>query len=91
MNPAQKQPAKLRGAIGEQVLYNGVNCTVVELLEQPLCLVLQALGARTAIQDSQFGSPYRRVTPVYTIPCLNDEGDGGLHSELLALGLSLEL
>lgn len=82
---------QLRRTIGSSVEYNGIDCTVVELLEQPLCLVLQRLGARTTIQDGQFGNPQRLVTTVYTIPCISDEGDGGLYSELLALGLSLEL
>ena len=81
---------QLRTTIGSQVNYGGVRCSVVELLEEPLCLVLQALGPRIALQDSQFGAPQRRVTPAFTIPCLSTTDDGGLHPELLALGLPLE-
>lgn len=82
--------SQLRNTIGTQVEYNGVPCAVVELLEEPLCLVLQALGPRRAIQESQYGRPQRWVTPIFTIPCLSEEAAGVFHPELLALGLRLE-
>lgn len=81
---------QLRNSIGSEVEYCGMRCTVVELLEQPLCLVLQALGARIAIQENQYGLPYRRVTPVFTIPCLTSDGEGCINPELLTLGLCFE-
>ncbi len=82
---------QLRRTIGTTVVYNGVRCSVMELLEQPLGLVLQALDTRTAIQDTQFGSPHRRVTQVFTVPCLSEENREALHPELLALELNLSL
>jgi hypothetical protein len=81
---------QLRSTIGAEVKYNGVRCTVVELLEEPLCLVIETAGGRTTIQDNQFGSPQRRVTQIFTLPCLSDTDDGSLHQELLSLGLGLE-
>jgi hypothetical protein len=62
----------------------------VELLEAPLCLVIETAGERTTLQDNQFGSPQRRVTQVFTLPCLSDSDDGSLHQELLSLGLGFE-
>ena len=90
MCDSSKLVKQLRSTIGAEVENNGSRCTVVELLEQPLCLIIEALGARTTIQDNQFGSPQRRVTRVFTIPCLSESDDGFLHQELLSLNLRLE-
>jgi hypothetical protein len=90
MNQRGKLTQHLRRAIGTTVEYHGVRCSVVELLEEPLCLVLETVGGRTTIQDNQFGSPQRRVTQVFTLPCLSDSDDGSLHQELLSLGLGFE-
>jgi hypothetical protein len=81
---------QLRNTIGTVVHYNGLRCTVVELLEEPLCLVIQATAARTTIQDNQFGVAQRRVAQVFTLPCLSDTDEAGLHPELLSLGLGLK-
>jgi hypothetical protein len=81
---------RLRGHIGSQVIHNGIPCIVVELLEQPLCLVIEAIGARTTIQDNQFGRPQRLASRVFTIPCLSDDNSDCLHPALLALGLELQ-
>lgn len=80
----------LRKTIGSATAYHGTPCIVVELLEEPLCLVLQALGPRTALQESQFGTPQRHVSTIFAIPCLSDEGADHWHPELLALGLALD-
>lgn len=81
---------QLRNSIGEKVDYNGTPCIVVEILEHPLLLVLQATGPGSVIQPNQYGGPQRRVTPVFTLPCLDSDGKG-LHPELLALGLEFIL
>ena len=81
---------QLRQTIGIEVVHNGIKCTVVELLEEPFCLVLQALGVRTTIQNNQYGSPQRMATQVFTIPCLSDGNSNLLHRELVALGLPLK-
>lgn len=80
---------RLRGHIGSQITHNGIPCIVVELLEQPLCLVIEAIGARTTIQDNQYGRPQRLASRVFTIPCLSHDNSELLHPELLALGLDL--
>lgn len=90
MQPGSDLIQQLRNSIGSEVEYCGMRCTVVELLDQPLCLVLQALGARIAIQENQYGLPYRRVTPVFTIPCLSSNEEECLNPELLNLGLPLK-
>jgi hypothetical protein len=81
---------QLRNSIGTEVEYNGLRCTVVELLEEPLSLVIQATSAHTTIQDNQFGDAQRRVAQVFTLPCLSDTDDGALHQELLSLELGLK-
>lgn len=85
MHQSHPRIAQLRQMIGREVEYQGIRCIVVELLEEPLSLVIQALEPRTAIQDNQFGTPQRRVSQLFTLPCLDEEG--GLHQELLSLGL----
>lgn len=78
---------QLRETIGAQVDYQGLRCAVVELLDEPPSLVLQVLGPRTTIQENQFGLPNRRVTQIFTIPCLSEDEGECLHQELLSLGL----
>ena len=90
MHDSSELVKQLRSTIGAHVDYKGIRCTVVELLEEPLSLVIEAQEARTSIQDNQYGSPQRRVTEVFTIPCLNDTNEDYLHQELLMLGLSLK-
>jgi hypothetical protein len=81
---------RLRNTIGAEVEYNGVRCTVIELLDNPLSLVLQAVDSRDAIQDNQFGTPQRRVKEIFTLPCLNGRAGNSLHEDILALDLRLE-
>ncbi len=86
----QKLIPQLRRYIGQTVQHNGIDCTIVEVLEEPLSLILQATGPPTEIQQSQFGKPHRRVIPIFTLPCLCEEGGIALHPQLLALGLNLK-
>lgn len=81
---------RLRDTIGAEVEYNGVRCTVIELLDNPLSLVLQATDSMDAIQDNQFGTPSRRVKKIFTLPCLDEYTDNSLHDDILALDLRLE-
>lgn len=81
---------QLRHTIGTEVEYHARRCTVVELLEEPLCLVIQAAAIHTTIQDNQFGTPQRRVAQTFTLPCLSEGGKGQLSDALLSLGLGLE-
>ena len=90
MHDSNELMKQLRSTIGAQVNYRGIRCTVVELLKEPLCLVIEAQEVCTSIQDNQYGNPQRRVTEVFTIPCLSDLNEGYLHQELLTLGLGLE-
>ncbi len=78
---------QLRNMIGKEVEYNARPCIIVELLEEPLQLILEETGSRHAIQENQFGQPQRRAPSIHTLLCL--EGDA-LHGDLLALGLSLD-
>ena len=78
---------QLRGAIGMELNYQGVRCIVVELIGAPLTLVLQSLETHSTVQDDQLGTPKRRVTEIFTIPCLDEDDGENLHQELEALGL----
>lgn len=74
---------QLRGMIGTAVCYRGVNCMVVEVLEDGPELVLCDLQ-QTDIQDDRFGDPHRCVARTYTVPVVDTSGTA-LHPEFLAL------
>jgi hypothetical protein len=75
----------LREMIGLAVAYRGIECCVVEVLEDGPWLVLSTRDRR-ALQDNQFGEPRREVPETYTVPVW-DEGGTGLHRDFLSLGL----
>lgn len=77
---------QLRRMIGIQVCRQGTACVVIEVLEDNVALVLQAIAGEAAIQSNQFGDARRRVPPTFTVPVLNAAHDG-LHPDFLALDL----
>lgn len=77
---------QLRRMIGIQVYHQGKPCVVIEVLEDNIALVLQALEGDATIQGNQFGDARRRVPLTYTIPVLNTERDS-LHPDFLTLDL----
>ena len=76
---------QLRGMIGQQVLYQGQRCLVVEVLEQDTQLVLQFEEQQT-IQPDQYGDARRLVPDTVTIPVLSPDRRE-LHVSFLALEL----
>ena len=76
---------RLRGMIGVCVCYRGANCFVMEVLEDGPSLVLQDTS-QTDIQDNKFGDPHRRVARTYTVPVIDEDGEG-FHPEFLSLHL----
>jgi hypothetical protein len=77
--------SQLRGMIGQQVLYQGQRCLIVEVLEQNTELVLQIEEHHT-IQPDQYGDAHRVVPGTVTIPVLSLDRTE-LHASFLALEL----
>ncbi len=74
----------LLALIGRQLVYDGQQCEIVELLDESQ-LVLQVLDQDSHIQATQYGEGHRAVPVTYVLPVF--DGEGALHSELLAAGL----
>jgi hypothetical protein len=66
---------QLRGLIGLQVLYEGEDCRVVEVIEDNLSIVLGHENRDTTIQSDQHGHARRKVPQTTIIPVLNSNGD----------------
>lgn len=70
--------------IGRQVIYQQQQCEIIELLDE--CeFVLQVIEDESNIQATQYGEGHRTVPVTYSLPIFDGEGD--LHSELIAAGL----
>ncbi len=72
---------KLRGLIGQRLHHRGVECLIIELLEDGPNLVLQEFGPHTIIQSDQYGEAHRRVPETFTIPVF-DTISGALNPAL---------
>ena len=71
--------------IGRQVLYHQQQCEIIELLDSSE-FVLQVIDNNdTNIQATQYGEGHRTVPITHVLPIF--DGEGNLHSELLAAGL----
>ena len=77
---------QLRGMIGLRLFYQGIQCQVIEVLEDGPSLVLQSIEEEPGIQANQHGEATRRVPVTYTVPVLNNTKDE-LHSQFLELDL----
>lgn len=77
---------QLRGFIGVCVHHNGVDCCIIEVLEDGPALVLMDHELHTTIQEDQFGSAHRRVVETFTIPVLSHDGSE-LHPDFIELDL----
>jgi hypothetical protein len=75
----------LRDLIGLRVRYEGVECQIIEILEDGPSLVLQNEVAH-AIQPDQYGEAHRRVPSTFTIAIFNKD-----KTELNPAFLSLDL
>ena len=85
MSDAYISVDELRGMIGTRVRYQGITCSILEVLEDGPALVLISVG-QGAIQSDQFGNPKRRVPETFTIPVFTPEHDA-YHPAYLSLGL----
>lgn len=74
----------LLALIGQQVIYQNQQCEIIELLDG--CqLVLQVLKSDKNIQATQYGEGHRTVPITHILPIF--DGEGCLHSDLVAAGL----
>src|SRR5690554_4947123 len=74
----------LLNLIGQQVVYHYQRCEIIELLDG--CeLVLQELNQGSNIQATQYGEGHRPVPVTHVLPIF--DGEGELHTELIAAGL----
>ena len=62
----------LRDLIGLRVRHSGVDCQIIEILEDGPSLVLEDKSAQ-AIQPDQYGEAHRRVPHTLTIPIFTDD------------------
>jgi len=78
----------LLALLGQQVVYQQQQCEIIELLDG--CeLVLQVLNPDTSIQATQYGEGHRAVPVTYILTVF--DGEGELHSELIAAGIDILL
>lgn len=75
----------LRDLIGLQVRHEGVDCRIIEVLEDGPSLVLQNETTHS-IQPDQYGEAHRWVPHTFTIPIFNDN-----KTEINPAFLSLDL
>ena len=66
--------ASLARLVGAEVRYQGMRCTVVELLHDPPVLVLRPVDAEPVIQADTFGKPARHAPPLYELPVFGADG-----------------
>jgi len=78
----------LRDLLGTEVMYQGVRCRVLEVLDDGPLLVLEDCEENKTIQENQYGGLWRRVPQVYTIPVMTS-GTCELHPQFVELNLSL--
>lgn len=77
---------QLRELIGVRVEHEGMQCEIIEILEDGPALILQNCDAFTVIQADQHGEAHRKVPPTLTIPIFAPDRKG-----LSALFLNLDL
>lgn len=77
---------QLRELIGVRVEYNGLQCEIVEILEDGPALILQHDDSTAVIQADQHGEAHRKVPPTLTIQIFAADGKG-LSAPFLSLDL----
>ena len=75
---------QLRKLIGAHLQHQGVDCSIIEVLEDGPTLVLQECSTHSVIQANQHGEGHRRVAPTFTLPVW-DGLTGQMNSELAGL------
>jgi hypothetical protein len=66
--------ARLAPFVGREVSYQGMRCTVLDLLSDPPMLVLRPADAAPVIQADNFGKPTRHAPQLYELPVFAADG-----------------
>ncbi len=77
---------RLRALIGRKVRYMGRHWVVIEVVDSPPSLVLEADTGASVLQADMHGRPWEYALETRMIPVLTDDGSG-LSEELLALDI----
>ncbi len=65
---------RLRSLVGGELRYQGMRCTLVDLLTDPPVLVLRPIGAEPVIQADNFGKPMRHAPQLFELPVFGPDG-----------------
>ncbi len=76
----------LRRHLGDRMRYLGRQCQLIDLLDDPLSVVLRELDGEGEIQGSQYGDAVRRVPCLHRVPVF-DPQTGALSADIQALCL----
>lgn len=71
--PVSVALADLRQYLGRRVVSDGVECEIVEVLEDGPALILQEASSHLAIQPDQHGEAHRHAPITRMVPVLNPE------------------
>jgi hypothetical protein len=82
--------ARLAPFVGREVSYQGLRCTVLDLLSDPPMLVLRPVDATPIIQADNFGKPMRHAPQLYELPVFGPDGRS-LSAELRLVKLPEDL
>jgi hypothetical protein len=74
VNTSNEILARLAPFVGREVSYQGLRCTVLDLLSDPPVLVLRPVDAAPVIQADNFGKPMRHAPQLYELPVFGPDG-----------------
>jgi len=65
---------RLKSLVGAELRYQGMRCTLVEVLDEPPVVVLRPIGAAPVIQADNFGKPMRHAPQLFELPVFGTDG-----------------
>jgi hypothetical protein len=65
---------RLKSLVGAELRYQGMRCTLVEVLDEPPFVVLRPIGAAPVIQADNFGKPMRHAPQLFELPVFGTDG-----------------
>ena len=78
--------ARLKALVGAQLRYQGMLCTLVDVVDDPPVAVLRPVGAEPVIQADSFGKPARHAPQLFELPVFAPDGQS-LSAELKLVSL----